>query len=119
VKKRALRTIFGAAALWAVAAALPGVAHAGCEKSQLVGDYGFLATGNVIDQSDTQPYASGGLMTFRDDGTFSLVGTQSVNGVVGPLSPDEGEFVLKSNCKGSASVGGQPFFDFVIVAATG
>ena len=113
--KRSVVTILGALGLWTIAAAVPDAAHAGCKKSQLVGDYGFLATGNIIQGTDTQPYAAGGLMTFRDDGTVSLVGTQSVDGVVGPVSPNEAEYVVGADCKGSATIGENRFFEFVIV----
>ncbi len=118
--KRTMQLILSAA-LFATVTALPQAADAACEQSQLVGDYGFLATGNVIGQPDgngqvdNQPYASGGLLSFRDDGTLSLVGTQSVNGVVSPVTPDEGEYAIGSNCKGAATIGGERFFDFVVV----
>ncbi len=89
---------------------------AGCKVQKLAGRYGFLATGNAVGQSDTQPYASGGVLTFNVDGTLALTGTQTLDGTVGPVSPNQGNFTLDPvTCRGSATSNGQPFFDFVVV----
>lgn len=99
----------------ALFAGAPGADAAGCKAAKLVGRYGFLATGNAIGQADTQPYASGGVLTFNADGSLTLTGSQTLDGTVGAVSPSTGNWTLDENCTGSATSNGQPFFDFVVV----
>jgi hypothetical protein len=113
---RTTSSIGAAAALLLAATLSAAPARAvGCKQAKLVGRYGFLATGNAIGQSDTQPYASGGVLTFNADGTLTLEGSQTLDGTVGPVTPSSGNYTLNENCTGSATSGGQPFFEFVVV----
>jgi hypothetical protein len=94
----------------------PSVASAGCTAASAKGRYGFLATGHVLGGGgQPEPYAAGGLLTLAPDGTFSMTGTQTVNGAVGPVTPSAGTFEVNPDCTGSAASDGQPLFDFVIV----
>lgn len=109
------RTLTAAALAVALLAAAPAADAAGCKASKLVGRYGFLATGNAVGQVDTQPYASGGVLTFNADGTLALQGSQTLDGTVGAVTPSAGNWTLDENCTGVATTNGQPFFDFVVV----
>lgn len=87
----------------------------GCDLSRTQGRYGYLLTGHIMSFGDPEFYAAGGVLTLREDGTFSMTGTQTQGGVVSPISPGSGTYTVDENCRGKALVGGQPYFDFVAV----
>lgn len=90
-----------------------------CTPANAPGRYGFLSTGQVLGSGGPQPFAAGGVLTLRSDGTFSMTGTQTINGTVTPVTPNAGTYVVLTDCTGSASSAGQPFFNFVIVGDRG
>lgn len=91
-----------------------------CAVSKIAGRYGFLASGHALDEtSNPVPYASGGVLTLSKNKTFSIQGTQTLNGVVGAASPNVGTYTLEADCTGKASVNGQPFFDFTVTGENG
>ena len=87
----------------------------GCDLSRTQGRYGYLLTGHIMNFGDPEFYAAGGVLTLNDDGTFSMTGTQTQGGDVSPISPSSGTFTVDENCRGTALVGGQPYFNFVAV----
>lgn len=87
----------------------------GCDLSRTQGRYGYLLTGHIMNFGDPEFYAAGGVLTLNDDGTFSMTGTQTQGGVVTPISPSSGTYSVDGNCRGTALVGGQPYFNFVAV----
>jgi hypothetical protein len=87
----------------------------GCDLSRTQGRYGYLLTGHVMDFGDPQFYAAGGILTLAEDGTFTMTGTQTQDGEVSPISPSSGTYSVDENCRGTALVGGKPFFNFVAV----
>jgi hypothetical protein len=107
----------------AVAAALAGAGPASaapkCTANELQGRYGFLTTGHVVDGEADVPFAAGGVLTLRRNGTFSLEGSQTQDGVVGPVTPDEGTWLVRPDCTGSASTASGPLFNFVAVGDQG
>ena len=109
-------------ALTAVAAAAPATAQPlsilpgnGCDLSRTQGRYGYLLTGHIMNFGDPEFYAAGGVLTLNDDGTFSMTGTQTQGGDVSPISPSAGTYTVDENCRGTALVGGKPYFNFVAV----
>jgi hypothetical protein len=94
---------------------LPTLPGDGCDLSRTQGRYGYLLTGHVMNFGDPEFYAAGGVLTLGDDGTFSMTGTQTQGGVVKPISPSAGTYTVDENCRGTALVGGQPYFNFVAV----
>ena len=94
---------------------LPILPADGCDLSRTQGRYGYLLTGHVMNFGDPEFYAAGGVLTLEDDGTFSMTGTQTQGGVVTPISPSAGTYSVDENCRGTALVGGQPYFNFVAV----
>jgi hypothetical protein len=87
----------------------------GCDLARTQGRYGYLLTGHIMNFGDPEFYAAGGVLTLNDDGTFSMTGTQTQGGVVTPISPSSGTYSVDENCRGTALVGGQPYFNFVAV----
>lgn len=87
----------------------------GCDLSRTQGRYGYLLTGHIMNFGDPEFYAAGGVLTLREDGTFAMTGTQTQGGVVTPISPSAGTYTVDENCRGTALVGGQPYFNFVAV----
>lgn len=87
----------------------------GCDLSRTQGRYGYLLTGHIMNFGDPEFYAAGGVLTLNDDGTFSMTGTQTQGGDVSPISPSSGTFTVDENCRGTALVGGKPYFNFVAV----
>ncbi|MBY0276441.1 hypothetical protein K2Z84_13930 [Candidatus Binatia bacterium] len=113
-----------AVALALAALAAPCATHAqplsilpgnGCDLSRTQGRYGYLLTGHIMNFGDPEFYAAGGVLTLRVDGTFEMTGTQTQGGVVTPISPSAGTYTVDENCRGTALVGGQPYFNFVAV----
>ncbi|MFN8601258.1 MAG: hypothetical protein U0842_12365 [Candidatus Binatia bacterium] len=87
----------------------------GCDLSRTQGRYGYLLTGHIMNFGDPEFYAAGGVLTLNDDGTFSMTGTQTQGGDVSPISPSSGTYTVDENCRGTALVGGKPYFNFVAV----
>lgn len=104
-----------AAASLAAAQPLSILPGDGCDLSRTKGRYGYLLTGHVMNFGEPEFYAAGGVLTLANDGTFSMTGTQTQGGVVTPISPSAGTYTVDENCRGTALVGGQPYFNFVAV----
>lgn len=90
-----------------------------CTTSELAGRYGYLTTGHVVQDAADVPFAAGGVLELRRDGTFTLAGSQTQDGVVGPITPSQGTWLVRSNCTGSASTAAGPLFNFVVVGDRG
>jgi hypothetical protein len=107
----------------AVAAGLAGAHSAAaapkCTANELHGRYGFLTTGHVVEGEADVPYAAGGVLTLRRNGTFTLEGSQTQDGVVGPVAPSQGTWLVRQDCTGSASTSDGPLFNFVAVGDQG
>lgn len=85
----------------------------GCTASSLKGRWGFLITGHALQGMTPAPYAAGGVLTLKPNGTFTMTGTETINGSVAPLSLS-GAYTIGSDCRGSATSNGQPLFNFVV-----
>lgn len=94
---------------------LPLLPANGCDVPRTQGRYGFLITGHIMSFGDPEAYAAGGILTLDADGTFTMTGTQTQNGVVSPVSPSSGIYTLDVDCRGTAVADGQPYFNFVAV----
>ena len=94
---------------------IPVLPANGCDAPRTQGRYGYLITGTIMNFGEPEFYAAGGVLTLNRDGTFTMTGTQTQNGVVTPISPDSGTYTLDENCRGVALAGGQPYFNFVAV----
>lgn len=103
------------------AAAAPAAAEPGgpCTAAELSGRYGYLTTGHVVQDEADVPFAAGGVLNLRKDGSFTLEGSQTEDGVVGPITPSQGTWLVRSDCTGSASTAGGPLFNFVVVGDRG
>jgi len=91
-----------------------------CTAQELLGSWGFLSTGQALDSQGTaQPYAAAGVLALAADGTFTMTGTQTINGTISPFSPTGGTWTLdNSDCKGTAlDQDKSPFFNFVVDGA--
>jgi hypothetical protein len=83
-----------------------------CDAAHLAGRYGLVEKGS----RDTEPFVAGGTLTLGSDGSFSVDGHQSTDGVVVPFAPASGTFTVDAaTCKGSVESGGDEVFDFTIV----
>jgi hypothetical protein len=117
--KKALGTIVAALMLFpAVAFAASGKTD--CTVRDLQGSWGFLSTGQALDSQGTpQPYAAAGVLALAADGTFTVTGTQTIDGTVSAFSPTGGTWTVDaSDCKGTAlSQDKSRFFHFVVDGA--
>jgi hypothetical protein len=119
--RRASWTVAVAVAAYLASTAAPASAAVSrkCTAGELQGRYGFLTTGHVVENDADVPYAAGGVLTLNRDGTFSLEGSQTQDGVVGPVTPNVGTWQVRPNCTGSATTANGPLFNFVVVGDAG
>jgi hypothetical protein len=111
----AILALLPSARVLAAERALPLVPGNGCDVPRTQGRYGFLVTGHVMSFGEPEAYAAGGVLTLHQDGTFTMTGTQTQNGVVGPVTPSRGSYRIDAGCRGTALADGQPYFNFVAV----
>jgi len=80
-----------------------------CTNASLVGPYGYLLQGNLIQQGGIVPYADMGSLTADGKGNFSGTGTESFAGTIEQGTSITGTYIVNSDCTGSVSLayGGQ------------
>jgi hypothetical protein len=91
-----------------------------CTVQELQGRWGFLSTGMALDsRGKPLPYAAAGVLTFAADGTFTVSGTQTIDGKISAFSPTGGTWTFDdSDCKGRAlDQDKSAFFNFVVDGA--
>lgn len=75
-----------------------------CTNATLVGPYGYLLQGNLLEQGSVVPYADMGSWTADGNGNISGSGTQSFAGTIEQGTSITGTYIVNSDCTGSASL---------------
>ena len=80
-----------------------------CTNSTLVGPYGYLLQGSLIEQGSPAPYADVGSWSADGKGNLSGSGAESVAGQIYQGTGITGTYIVNTDCTGSASLtyGGQ------------
>ncbi|MDH5676893.1 MAG: hypothetical protein OEZ06_32555 [Myxococcales bacterium] len=82
-----------------------------CSMANLEGRYGFLTNG---DREGT-PHVAGGVLELKADGSFTLQGSTSTDGMLGEAAPSYGDFSM-DGCRGSLTdPQGEAFLEFSVV----
>jgi len=86
-----------------------------CTQDDLEGAYGYVVTGPLV---GVGPVASVGLATFDGVGGLRAKDTVSTNGSI-VRRTGRGSYMVNANCTGSAKIGDDFMFDFMIIPDSG
>ena len=75
-----------------------------CTTATLVGPYGYLLQGNLIEQGSLAPYADMGSLSADGNGKFSGSGAESLAGTIASGTTITGTYTVNTDCTGSASL---------------
>jgi hypothetical protein len=75
-----------------------------CTNATLVGPYGYLLQGNLIEQGSLDPYADMGSLNADGNGNFSGSGTESLGGTIASGTTVTGTYNVNTDCTASASL---------------
>lgn len=75
-----------------------------CTNATLVGPFGYLLQGNLIEQGSLAPYGDMGSLTADGKGNFNGSGTESLAGTIASGTTITGTYNVNTDCTGSASL---------------
>jgi len=75
-----------------------------CTNATLLGTYGYLLTGNLIESQSLAPYADVGSWTADGKGNLSGTGAESFAGTIEQGTSLTGTYNINTDCTGSASI---------------